>query len=117
MPRKQKTKYVGYVRYTVDEAVKAAVKKCTLSQAKLIEHFVALTQDGYKFSIEYDSGQDTYNVSLYGSQADCENVGVGLAARHAEMLKAMRLLYVLHFELYQEGWPQQPKEAPDQYTW
>jgi len=117
MSRKKAPKYVGYVRYTVDKAIKAAVEKCKLSEEKVLQVLLSHVANGHKLSFAYDADSDTYNVSLYGHDHNSPYPGVGLSARHQTLVKAMVLLHVLNSEVYAEGWPDQPGDSPDQYTW
>lgn len=115
--RSRKPRYVGYVRYVVDAAIKSQVNASTESQGKLLDKFAKCVDDGYKFSIAYDDDSNTYMVSIYGDSLSSPYPGVGLAARHSDLIKALRLLDIVHHQVYAAGWPEVLEDSPDQYTW
>lgn len=111
-------KYQGYVRYVVDKALKTAVNQNTLVEPALMEYFVRVCEDQVcKFSLAYDESSDTFTAGLYGHTHESAHPGVGLNARHSESLKALRLLYELHENVFSHSWPFNPEEAADQYNW
>lgn len=109
-------KYKAHVSYYVDAAVKAMVKGSKLDVVNVLNGLTDLSEQGYRFAIEYDYRNLAYSTSLFcRNQAD-ENAGLILAARHADKDKAILLLHYLHNEVFDGGvWPQDSPD--DQYSW
>jgi hypothetical protein len=110
-------KYVGYVRYTVDKQIKDMVNESALTMDTALAGLLKLVEDGDKLSISYDQESDTYTVALYGSSRLSAHPGVGLSARHSVLLTALKLLHVVHYDVFAGEWPENVENNVDQYNW
>jgi hypothetical protein len=113
---KMNAPYLGHIQYYVDDAIRTAVKACTLSQETLLVELAQLSDKGYRFSIEYDHGNNAYMSALFQRDSTQENAGWILACRHAEIDTCLALLYIMHKEVYQESWPTTGSET-SRFDW
>jgi hypothetical protein len=108
--------YEGHIQYYVGDEIRAAVEACTLSPTEVVVQLLQLSDGGYRFSVEYDYNNQAYAGSLFQRDPTMTNAGMILAARHADMDKCLTLLYVLHFEVFQQVWFSEDI-LTSKYTW
>ena len=111
-----KAKFVGYVRYSLDTAVKAMVREKNYTDGAIWKKIQGHIDEGYKFGLVYEEENNAYFASLYAGDRNHPNAGLLLGARHSDLGTACSLLLVLHEDVFQTEWPT-PDDHGDQYTW
>ena len=117
MSNNNKPRYRGFVRYLVDEAIKKQVKANKMPIEQLFLAFMPVIQEGHKLSIHHDSDSETYTAMLYGNVRGHSHAGLGLSGRHSDFEKALKLLYEVHFTVFNQEWPTDIENQLDQYDW
>lgn len=112
----KKANFLGYVPYNVDTPIKDAVKKSDMSLKDALEHVARLADDGCKVSVSYEDSRGCYFVQAFQQQPKHVNAGLILSTRHSDLETALKLLIVLHEDVFAEVWVN-PEKGSSQYDW
>lgn len=108
--------YAGHIAYYVDDSVKAAVGKLDKPMSVVVDDLLTMAVRGYRFAVEYDYANLAYHSSLFCRNRSDDNAGWILAARHSDLERAVRLLWVMQFEVFDDYiWPKSGLEG--RYDW
>lgn len=103
--------FKGFFNYNLSQADKTAVKKLELDKTAVYSRILDLLESGYKVSVSWPDGRNTYFVTATGKSAPCPNMGRALTMRHSDLEKAVTAVWHVVAVVYDwEEWP-----ADDEY--
>lgn len=94
----------GFVQLELVEADKPAVRALRDDPERLADNVYGMVDDGYKLSISYDTGNDSYVFSATGKREAGRNAGLTLTGRGGAIVSAMAALWYKHDTLLQRDW-------------
>ncbi len=109
--------YQGYVPVYLNEAMKTAIKKLPGNPEGYLLKLERWSEDDYRFSMNWDTPNECFVVSLYDTNASRSTGGYILSARHADARVAFDTLVYLHETVYADGWDIENTSAYKDTQW
>lgn len=102
----EKASWVGFFNCRLTEDMKKRITQSYTPERSLHEEITDLARYGYKSTQVWDEQRNTWHVSATGAWKGCVNAGYTLTAEHADLGKAMFILWFLIVEIYnRDKWP------------
>jgi len=109
--------YKGYVPVYLTEEHKQAIRANLGKPAELLNKLDRYVQDGYKFSISWDSYNDCLAANLFDTDVRRPTGGFILSAKHTDLVVALSSLVYLHEVIYPDGWSIERQDNSSRVSW
>lgn len=104
-PKKQvKVEWKGYLYVNLDSEQEAAFEAWETERIFTINDVAILVDNGYKFSLTWDTFHSGFSASLYSASPKLAWTGYTLTAWAGDVETAMRLLFYKHYIIAEEDW-------------
>lgn len=105
----KKADWKGYHKVNLDKADEVLFETWATTNTPTLTDLDILANNGYKFSVSWDSYHEGVSASLYCNDAKMDWAGYTLTAWAGDTETATKLLFFKHYVLCQEHW----EIAPD----
>ena len=102
--KQQKVEWKGYLSVNLDGDDEAAFDVWEVKRTFSIVDVAVLVDNGYKFSLNWDSFHSGFTASLYSASGKLAWTGWTLTAWAGDVETAMRLLFFKHYVMCEEDW-------------
>jgi hypothetical protein len=99
-----KIEWKGYLNVNLSAADATAFDAWEIERVFGIDDVAILVDNGYKFSLNWDTHHDGFNASLYSGSPKLAWTGWTLTAWAGDVHTAMRLLFYKHYIMCEEDW-------------
>lgn len=99
-----KVEWKGYLNVNLSAEDEVLFEQWELERAFGISDVAILVDNGYKFSLNWDTHHDGFVAGLYSASPKLAWTGYTLTAWAGDVETAMRLLFFKHYYMCEEDW-------------
>jgi len=100
----QKVEWKGYLNVNLDVDDETTFDGWETERVFTLSDISVLVDNGYKFSLNWDTHHDGFVASLYSGSNKLAWTGWTLTAWAADVDTAIRLLFFKHYQMCEEDW-------------
>jgi len=105
---------VAWVNYTLTDEHKKALEKLIESKPDFFElEFEQAAQEGYRWSIAWDTYARCYSVTMFTREVDSPNLGLMMSSRAKSWYKALLMCLYKHVLVFEHRWSIAPEVERD----